>query len=119
MYFERGRAMEKGSGMRVKILLALILGMSGLSAHAGNVGPDCQNATDQTSLNICADKSYHAADKQLNLTYDALNKKTSVPGQMRLKKAQRSWIAWRDAQCDFETTLSSPYSAHSMVYAGC
>jgi Lysozyme inhibitor LprI len=41
------------------------------------------------------------------------------PGQAKLQKAERAWLAYRDAQCDFDTMGTSTGSIYPMIYAGC
>jgi uncharacterized protein YecT (DUF1311 family) len=101
---------------RLPILAVICLAMA---AHAHAETLDCKNASDQTSLNRCADLDFKAADKKLNATYATLMKKISAQGKPRLQKAERAWVAFRDAQCDFQTSSPDPYSARPMVYAGC
>ena len=80
---------------------------------------DCKDPQDQTSLNICADRSFQAADKALNATYRALIAKMSPTDRAQLQTAQRAWLTYRDAQCAFETAGSVGGSAHPMVVSGC
>jgi uncharacterized protein YecT (DUF1311 family) len=69
--------------------------------------PACaQNCTDpqtQMDLNLCAYKDFQAADAALNATYKEVMAKVSPAGQASLRKAEKSWIAYRDDQCAFET----------------
>jgi uncharacterized protein YecT (DUF1311 family) len=81
--------------------------------------PDCANATDQATLTQCASNSLKASDAKLNQTFRALQAKISKPGKDKLQKAQRAWLSWRDAQCDFDTSGSSGGSVHAMVLASC
>jgi uncharacterized protein YecT (DUF1311 family) len=81
--------------------------------------PNCANATDQATLTQCANISLKASDAKLNQTFRALQAKVSKPGKDKLQKAQRAWITWRDAQCDFNSSGSSDGSIHGMVLASC
>jgi uncharacterized protein YecT (DUF1311 family) len=81
--------------------------------------PNCANATDQATLNQCANNSLKASDAKLNQTFRALQNKVSKPGKDKLQKAQRAWITWRDAQCDFNTSGTRDGSIHAMVEASC
>jgi uncharacterized protein YecT (DUF1311 family) len=80
---------------------------------------DCKNPPDQLTMNTCAEKDYKASDKKLNDTYHALMAAISKPGQAKLQKAQRSWVAYRDAQCDFDTMGTSTGSIHPMIQLAC
>jgi len=89
---------------RVSILAVTSLWLCG-NAYAEKI--DCKKASDQNSLNRCADLSYQAADKKLNETYGKLLAKVSPQGKPRLQKAERAWVAYRDAQCDFLSRRAS------------
>lgn len=95
---------------------ALAVLMAGTVAHAAS---PCDNPQDQATMNQCAMKDYQASDKKLNETFQALNKKLSPQGKTALQKSQRAWIAWRDAQCAFETMGTEGGSVHPLVLAGC
>jgi uncharacterized protein YecT (DUF1311 family) len=57
----------------------------------------------QAGLNLCAAAEYRAANMHLNHAYANLMAVLDPPGQQRLRAAQRSWIAFRDAECMLET----------------
>lgn len=101
---------------RVPILAVTSLWLCG-NAYAEKI--DCKKASDQNSLNRCADLSYQAADKKLNETYGKLLAKVSPQGKPRLQKAERAWVAYRDAQCDFLSSSAGPYSAQPMIHSSC
>jgi uncharacterized protein YecT (DUF1311 family) len=103
--------------MHQRLLFATLLLLSNSATLAADI--DCKNPADQTSMNICADRDFKAADKKLNETYRALSAKTSKAGREKLQKAQRAWITWRDAQCEFNTLGSADGSVHPKVYALC
>jgi len=70
---------------------------------------DCAKAMSTVEINFCADKDYQAADKVLNETYALALKFTrdrnlekpydAKSFEEALRNAQRSWIAYRDAEC--------------------
>lgn len=80
---------------------------------------DCNHATDQSTLNRCADEELDAADARLNSTYKALTRQLEEADLERLKQAQRAWISYRDAQCAFESEPSRGGSIYPMVLSGC
>jgi uncharacterized protein YecT (DUF1311 family) len=105
------------TSMRRFILIAAFTLASLSAAHAAN----CDNATDQATLNACADKALKASDAELNATYRKITHRlTGEPGTTKqLVTAQRAWIAFRDAQCAFESSGTSGGSAYPMVHAMC
>jgi len=100
-------------------LVGIILSLSVASSAAYAQKLDCKNASDQSTLNECADKDLKASDAKLNEVYRALSAKTSQQGKTSLQNAQRAWLAYRDAQCRFETMGTIDGSIHPMVYASC
>jgi len=97
--------------------IILLLSLVSSAAYAQKL--DCKNASDQLTLNECADKDFKASDAKLNEVYRALSSKTSQQGKTSLQNAQRAWLAYRDAQCRFETLGTIDGSIHPMVYASC
>jgi uncharacterized protein YecT (DUF1311 family) len=82
--------------------------------------PDCMNtATTQSAMNECAGKKLQESDQQLNAAYRALLGKVSKQGADQLRQTQRAWLAWRDAQCTFETMGTRGGSVNPMVHAMC
>lgn len=83
---------------------------------------DCdRNDESQSGMNICADADYRAADAKLNRAYGEVLKflGDGAEGKDLLKKSQRAWIAFRDAECTFRTADSAGGSIHPMLYSGC
>ena len=105
--------------MRRHLLLALAMTPLMASGLARAADVDCKNPVDQTSMNICANRDLQAANGKLNETWRALFDKTSKPGREKLLKAERAWLVWRDAQCEFNTLGSAGGSIHPMVHALC
>lgn len=80
---------------------------------------ECDGHGSQTDLNLCEGEKFKQADAKLNAVYAKLLKKISSAGQSKLRDAQKSWIAYRDAQCAFETLGTIDGSIHGMVVAQC
>ncbi len=99
------------------LVLTILAGVSGGAAFAQAV--DCKNANDQLSMNVCAERDYKVADKALNDAYRKLMASVSPAGRSKLRAAQRAWLAWRDAECDFETAGSADGSIHPYLVAIC
>ncbi|WP_226951239.1 lysozyme inhibitor LprI family protein [Rhizobium terrae] len=78
---------------------------------------NCKKAETQMEMTYCAEQDYNAADKALNIQYQAARKATKkwdtdaatdLPASdAALVKAQRAWVAYRDAHCE-----SYGYQAH-------
>ena len=96
-------------------MLALML----LAAPAWAEDVDCNNAMTQPDMNFCSGKGYQAADKVLNSTYAKLMAAADESDKKRLRNAERAWIAFRDAQCGYETSASIDGTIHPMEVSGC
>lgn len=68
----------------------------------------------------CSLKKLAEADAELNETYRRLAQKSG--GERRgakLRAAQRAWIKYRDANCDYETEIGGGGSMATFEYNGC
>jgi len=103
--------------------LAVGLGVAflGISAGAAQAQPvDCANATTQMQMNVCASDAARAADRDLNKTYTTLIARIDGKDAVALlRDAEKAWIAYRDKECTFETSLTVGGTIHSMVVAEC
>lgn len=70
-------------------------------------------------LNEQASQVFGKADGALNSAYGRLLGKVSPAGKEALKQAQRSWLTFRDQECDFETMGTAGGSIHGMMVAEC
>jgi uncharacterized protein YecT (DUF1311 family) len=102
-----------------------------IAAAAGASTPDCDNALTQTDMNICAQREYAKADEALNRQW----KRTAAQMKERdagypvddgrpgyfdaLLKAQRAWIAWRDAHCITEGYYARGGSLEPLLISTC
>jgi len=60
------------------------------------------HAQTQAAMNAQARSEFVQADAELNRTYEALlTKLPDAEGKEKLKKAQRAWLAFRDAEAAF------------------
>lgn len=82
---------------------------------------DCDNATDHATMNQCAAQQNKAADKELNALYQQItNRLKSTPDSKKLLvSAQRSWVAFRDAECTFSSAGVEGGSAYPLIYSNC
>ncbi|SDI95149.1 Uncharacterized conserved protein YecT, DUF1311 family [Pseudomonas flavescens] len=95
-----------------------VLAFSPLMAMAD----DCMDtAVSQTAMDNCARQGFEAADKQLNVVYREATGRLTDDTAVRkaLVAAQRSWIAFRDAECAFSSSALGEGSARVMVNLGC
>ena len=64
---------------------------------------------------------FKKADKELNTTFKEVEKRLAddASGKARLVAAQKAWIAFRDAECQFQSSGVDGGSAAPMVALGC
>ncbi|OON41819.1 hypothetical protein BTJ39_01270 [Izhakiella australiensis] len=80
---------------------------------------DCANATTQADMNQCANEDYKKADGELNTTYKQALKATSGKQKSLLQAAQKKWIEYRDADCNFQTFKSKDGTVWPMNVSAC
>jgi len=61
-------------------------------------------AQTQQEMNQSEEQRYEKADKELNLEYAKLMKVVDESAKEKLKKAQRAWVAYRDAEAEYATS---------------
>lgn len=98
-------------------LLALSSVMPLAYSHPSN----CSDASDQRTLNECTNNSYKESDSELNKLYKEIKNRLNQDPDSAKKfvAAQRSWITFRDAECDFATANSQAGSAYGMLVSLC
>ncbi|MEP6563849.1 MAG: lysozyme inhibitor LprI family protein [Mesorhizobium sp.] len=81
---------------------------------------DCdRNDDSQQMMNICASEDYSAADAKLNEAYQNLIGANGANTRKLLQTAQRAWIVFRDAECEYATADSEDGSIHPMEVSAC
>lgn len=98
-------------------LFSLVVFLAAAPAFAA----DCSKATDQASLNRCADQNYKAVDARLNATYRQITARLKDDPEKTklLVSAQKAWIAFRDAECRFAASGVEGGSIHPMTVSDC
>jgi uncharacterized protein YecT (DUF1311 family) len=62
----------------------------------------CENAGSNADITNCLGTDYQKADAELNRIYKLAFTGLDEKAEQNLRKAQRAWIIYRDAQCDAE-----------------
>lgn len=104
--------------MHPRLLLPLIPLMFTPLAYAA---VDCANASDQATMNQCAGQEFKAADKDLNAVYQQITGrlKDNPDAKKLLVSAQRAWVGFRDAECQFSSSGVTGGSVYPWVYSSC
>ncbi|MBS0276429.1 MAG: DUF1311 domain-containing protein [Proteobacteria bacterium] len=80
---------------------------------------ECNNVQTQAEMNICAGHELEQANATINNLYKETMAKYDAEGQAMLRKSERAWIAFRNAECDFRTSGSKGGSIWPLVHAQC
>ncbi|MDD2932567.1 MAG: lysozyme inhibitor LprI family protein [Methylotenera sp.] len=104
--------------MKKIALLILMLANIGYAAEKNNKDL-CANQCaqcDQTTMNICAYDHFKNTDAELNNLYKKLTRESTTD---KLRIAQRAWIKYRDAQCDYEASDFDDGSMQPTIHSSC
>lgn len=97
---------------------AMLLATLAPASATGTEPPNC--AGPQQDMNRCAAATLAAEDTELNRRYSRAWSRAADPEAQRLlQKAQRAWIAFRDANCAWQGDSVRGGSLRPMLEAGC
>ena len=99
----------------------LLLVLTPLLFVAAAQADDCANAITQGEMNQCAAQEKKAADNELNSLYKQITArlKDNPEAKQSLVKAQRAWIGFRDAECNFSASGVEGGSVYPLIYGNC
>lgn len=80
---------------------------------------NCRNPQTQSEINYCAEQSRRRADQELNRVYRLVVPKLAAARRNQLVNAQTAWIKFRDAECDFSSSLAEGGTMQPGLEAGC
>jgi uncharacterized protein YecT (DUF1311 family) len=80
---------------------------------------NCEEALTQAEINVCAQQSYEAADRELNRVYQQLRDNLSPEEREELRQAELEWIEYRDANCEAESSEYEGGSLQPTIRYGC
>ncbi len=80
---------------------------------------ECQAASTQAVMNLCAQADYLEADAKLNQVYQTVKGAQADNGKQSLGNAEVAWIKFRDLDCAFERDRFEGGSMAPMVYSNC
>lgn len=90
------------SAFRTCLLPLLLLATVGLTFAA-----DDEPVQTQAEMNQQAAADFEKADAQLNKIYKQVQAGLDAEGLAKLKTAQRAWLAFRDADADFQADAAA------------
>ncbi|MCA0276548.1 MAG: lysozyme inhibitor LprI family protein [Proteobacteria bacterium] len=106
--------------MTVKV--PMVAGLLALAAvPAAYAVDDCSGASNQAAMTECADKALIASDAELNALYKQIQGrlKDDQAASKLLVGAQRAWVAFRDAECEFSSSGVAQGSIYPMTVLQC
>jgi uncharacterized protein YecT (DUF1311 family) len=100
------------------ILAAAYIGAIVTPAYADQ---NCGDLTDQTAMNVCAQKAFEKSDGELNKLYKQIQTrlKDDADTTKLLVIAQRAWIAFRDGECSFSSSMVAQGTVYPFVQNSC
>ena len=100
---------------------AVLAGAVGVAATPVARAAGCGTESTQGGANECAGQEFKAADAALNATYGRIVARLADETDARqlLTKAQRAWVAFRDAECKFSAAGAQGGSIYPMIASAC
>ncbi|WP_275783771.1 lysozyme inhibitor LprI family protein [Pararhizobium gei] len=104
--------------MKGMLFHALMLALATGPVQAAD---DCANASDQTTMTMCAGDALKKSDRLLNDLYKQIEArlKDDADTKKRLVGAQKAWLGFRDAECAFSSSAVDQGTVYPMIYAMC
>ena len=99
-------------------MLAIALGMILIGLTSAQAA-GCGARPTQASMNKCADKAYKSSDSRMNRVYRMAMKAQSSNHKQALRKAQRSWISFRNNACKSYSNLGDGGSIRPLLFSDC
>ena len=89
--------------MKAFLLIAALFAFAAAPARADEKINCKSQDLNQMQLDQCAVQDFEKSDAKLNALYKTLISKYDAANGALLKDAQRKWLAFRDAECSYET----------------
>ncbi len=105
--------------MRRAVLPLILVSLASVPVAAAQ---ECDREDEtQSGMSICAAVDFAASDGRLNAAYGEIMRRLAADqdGRRRLQAAQRAWVAFRDAECAFQTAATTGGSMHPMLVVEC
>lgn len=85
----------------------------------GAVAPDCVSPATQARMNECEYEDFLEATAGYAASYKAISDKLAPRQKDQFRRAQKLWIQYRTAACNFESSGVAGGSAQGMVKSRC
>ena len=90
----------------------------GMNPSASNYKTCLNNAISDYDMRVCNGKELERQDKRLNKYYKQAMK-SKINNKVRLKKAQRAWMKYRDSKCEAEAAPMEGGTGEMLLMSGC
>jgi uncharacterized protein YecT (DUF1311 family) len=108
---------------RLVILVIALIGSGSFDTAAQKPAAQrkqpCADAQNQQEMNRCAAEEYKKADAELNKVYQQLLPKLEAAHKEKLKLAQRAWLTFRDAHCEYEAFIFDGGTMQPLIQYSC
>lgn len=112
--------MVRFATMRALLAALAVVLLSGGAARAQDEKIDCTSQNlNMMQLDQCAGREFKAAEGKLDALYRSMMAKYDAPNRALLEAAQKSWRAWRDAECEYVTNGTAGGTINSMMQTKC
>ena len=91
---------------RPLLLVGFVVLLSAGQANAQGHGGFCEKADSTAATQACLKRHLDSAQRRLNMVYQKLSGQLEDEDKTSLEELQQSWIAYRDAECEWESTQS-------------
>jgi uncharacterized protein YecT (DUF1311 family) len=113
-------SLVRGALVAALIALAAPVAIAAPAPLAATPAADCRNtATTTLEMNVCASAERKRADAELNVVYRQLLARVTRSQKNQLIRAERAWVAFRDAHCAFASSFSLGGSLHPVQLTFC
>ena len=103
--------------MKAIFMAAAVMLLANTGAQAAI---DCKSSNlSQADMDMCAGRDFTAADAKLNVLYKTMMAKYDAANQAKLKTAEKAWLTYRDAECDYETNGTAGGTINPMMDTMC
>lgn len=113
----------------VSIMLSAVFGFSGFAQAEARLNCTDTSNMNQSEMTNCSYQDFGDADDELNKIWSKVKDyakrgdddlgEGEMTGAATLLKAQKSWLVFRDAQCELEGFAARGGSLQPMLVAGC
>ncbi len=100
--------------MKTLIITMAMIFFGFTAAQAG-----CGNRSTPAAMNKCAHDTYKSTDSRMNRVYRMAMRVQKSDHKQALRKAQRSWMAFRDNACKSYSHMGDAGSTRPLLYSDC